>query len=182
MSRSPWVYFLDFLPASHPCRRSWTVPEIFRLSKTAATFVSSITCSSRMTMSGFLARQRLFDAQRGSTVAREASAANLSVRKAGEYLNAPRVQRDMLYRTGLIVPRVRGSDYGAVDQFAPEDPGRLPRPVAGRRQASEGGHGSSANGGSAVSAATCPSWLTSMKSAAWSAGRSTAASPAWGDS
>jgi TniQ len=63
----------------------------------------------------------LFDAQRGSSVAQEAAVASLSVRKAGEYLNAPRVQRDMLYRTGLIVPRVRGVDHGAADQFAPED-------------------------------------------------------------
>jgi hypothetical protein len=63
----------------------------------------------------------LFDAQRGSSVAREAATASLSVRKAGEYLNAPRVQRDMLYRTGLIIPRVHGSDHGAADQFAPED-------------------------------------------------------------
>jgi hypothetical protein len=46
----------------------------------------------------------LFDAERGSQDAREAAPATLSVRKAGEYLNAPRVQRDMLYRTGLIVP------------------------------------------------------------------------------
>ena len=38
----------------------------------------------------------LFDAQRGSIVALEAVAATLSVRKAGEYLNAPRVQRDRL--------------------------------------------------------------------------------------
>jgi hypothetical protein len=52
--------------------------------------------------------------------AREASAATLSVRRAGEYLNAPRVQRDRLYRTGLIVPRVHGMDHGAADQFAPE--------------------------------------------------------------
>jgi hypothetical protein len=63
----------------------------------------------------------LFDAVRGSGAAREAAAATLSVRKAGEYLNAPRVQRDMLYRAGLIVPRVIGSDHGAADQFAPED-------------------------------------------------------------
>jgi hypothetical protein len=63
----------------------------------------------------------LFDAVRGSLAAREASAATLSVRKIGEYLNAPRVQRDRLYRTGLIVPRVRGLDHGAADQFAPED-------------------------------------------------------------
>ncbi len=41
--------------------------------------------------------------------------------RTGEYLNAPRVQRDMLYRTGLVVPRVRGVDHGAADQFAPED-------------------------------------------------------------
>jgi len=33
----------------------------------------------------------LFDAERGSLAAREAAAATLSVRKAGEYLNAPRV-------------------------------------------------------------------------------------------
>jgi hypothetical protein len=63
----------------------------------------------------------LFDAQRGSSVALEAAATNLSVRKAGEYLNAPRVQRDRLYRAGLIVPRVSGADHGAADQFAPED-------------------------------------------------------------
>jgi hypothetical protein len=63
----------------------------------------------------------LFDAEKGSLAAREAAAATLSVRKAGEYLNAPRVQRDRLYRAGLIVPRVRGADHGAADQFAPED-------------------------------------------------------------
>ncbi|ABE62887.1 hypothetical protein Nham_2090 [Nitrobacter hamburgensis X14] len=63
----------------------------------------------------------LFDAEKGSLTAREASAAILSVRKAGEYLNAPRVQRDMLYRSGLIVPRFRAGDHGAADQFAPED-------------------------------------------------------------
>ena len=27
----------------------------------------------------------------------------------------------MLYRSGLIVPRIRGSDHGAADKFAPED-------------------------------------------------------------
>jgi hypothetical protein len=63
----------------------------------------------------------LFDAERGSLAARDAAAATLSVRKAGEYLNAPRVQREMLYRTGLIVPRICASDHGAADQFAPED-------------------------------------------------------------
>jgi TniQ len=63
----------------------------------------------------------LFDAEKGSMAAREAAAATLSVRKTGEYLNAPRVQRDRLYRTGLIVPRVRGMDHGAADQFTPED-------------------------------------------------------------
>jgi hypothetical protein len=61
----------------------------------------------------------LFDAVRGSQAARDAAAATLSVRKAGEYLNAPRVQRDLLYRSGIIVPRLRGN--GAADQFAPED-------------------------------------------------------------
>jgi hypothetical protein len=35
------------------------------------------------------------------------------------YLNARRVQRDRLYRAGIIVPRPRGD--GAADQFAPED-------------------------------------------------------------
>ena len=63
----------------------------------------------------------LFDAEKGSIAALEAAAATLSVRKAGEYLNAPRVQRDRLYRSGLIVPRLRGADHGAADQFAPED-------------------------------------------------------------
>src|ERR1700694_5921632 len=53
--------------------------------------------------------------------AREASAATLSVWKAGEYLNGPRVQRDRLYRAGLILPRVRGGDHGAADQVAHED-------------------------------------------------------------
>jgi hypothetical protein len=51
----------------------------------------------------------LFDAERGSLAAKDAAAPTLSVRKASEHLNAPRVQRDMLYRAGLIVPRVRGS-------------------------------------------------------------------------
>jgi hypothetical protein len=63
----------------------------------------------------------LFDAQKGSMAALEAAAATLSVRRSAEYLNAPRVQRDMLYRTGLIVPRVGGADHGAADQFAPAD-------------------------------------------------------------
>jgi hypothetical protein len=63
----------------------------------------------------------LFDAERGSLPATEASAATLSVRKAGEYLNAPRVQRDRLYQHGMIVPRIRAGDHGAADKFAPED-------------------------------------------------------------
>jgi hypothetical protein len=63
----------------------------------------------------------LFDAVRGSSVALAASAATLSVRKASEYLNAPRVQRDRLYRAGIIVPRIKGAEHGAADQFAPED-------------------------------------------------------------
>lgn len=63
----------------------------------------------------------LFDAEKGSLTAREASAATISVRQAGVYLNAPRVQRDMLYRSGLIVPRLRAGDHGAADQFASED-------------------------------------------------------------
>lgn len=61
----------------------------------------------------------LFDAVRGSQAARDAAAATLSVLKAGEYLNAPRVQRNLLHRSGIIVPRIRGN--GAADQFAPED-------------------------------------------------------------
>jgi hypothetical protein len=74
----------------------------------------------------------LFDAVRGSQAAREAAAATLSVRKAGEYLNAPRVQRDRLYRAGIIVPRIKGS--GAPDQFAPEDlDAFLARLLAGAR-------------------------------------------------
>jgi hypothetical protein len=63
----------------------------------------------------------LFDAQRGYTLATQASAATLSVSDAGKYLNAPRVQRDRLYRAGIIAPRIRGGDHGAADQFAPED-------------------------------------------------------------
>lgn len=63
----------------------------------------------------------LFDAVRGCQAAREAAAATLSVRKAGVYLNAPRVQRDRLYRAGLIVPRIKAAEHGAADQFAPED-------------------------------------------------------------
>jgi len=39
----------------------------------------------------------------------------------------------------LIAPRVRGSDHGAVDQFAPEDLHCLPRSVARRRRAGHGG-------------------------------------------
>jgi hypothetical protein len=61
----------------------------------------------------------VFDAGRGSSVALAASAATLSVLKAGEYLNAPRVQRVLLHRSGIIVPRIKGN--GAADQFAPED-------------------------------------------------------------
>lgn len=63
----------------------------------------------------------LFDAERGSAAAREAATANLSVRKAGLYLNAPRIQLYMLYGAGLLVPRISGSDHGAKDKFAPED-------------------------------------------------------------
>jgi hypothetical protein len=63
----------------------------------------------------------LFDAERGSGAAKEAAAATLSVRKADEYLNAPGVQRDRLYRKGLIIPRIKAGDHGAADKFVPED-------------------------------------------------------------
>ncbi|WP_316228447.1 TniQ family protein [Bradyrhizobium sp. SZCCHNR1039] len=63
----------------------------------------------------------LFDAQRAVSLAQAAAAATLSVRDAGTYLNAPRVQRDRLYRAGIIVPRIKGAEHGAADQFAPED-------------------------------------------------------------
>ncbi|MFC7699498.1 TniQ family protein [Bradyrhizobium sp. GCM10028915] len=63
----------------------------------------------------------LFDAEKVASLARSAAAASLSVRDAGTYLNAPRVQRDMLYRSGIIVPRIKATDHGAADQFAPED-------------------------------------------------------------
>src|ERR1700722_406960 len=67
-----------------------------------------------------LGRQRP-DRMQGPALDGFAEHATLSVRKAGEYLNAPRVQRDRLYRAGLIAPRLRGADHGAADQFAPED-------------------------------------------------------------
>jgi hypothetical protein len=63
----------------------------------------------------------LFDAEKGSQAAREASAASLTLLKAGEYLNAPRVQRVLLHRAGFIVPRIRAGDHGAADMFASED-------------------------------------------------------------
>lgn len=63
----------------------------------------------------------LFDAERAVALARTAAAATLSVRDAGAYLNAPRVQRDMLYRSGILVPRIKATDHGAADLFAPED-------------------------------------------------------------
>jgi hypothetical protein len=37
----------------------------------------------------------------------------------GQNRDAPRVQRDLLYRAGIIVPRLRG--HAAADQFAPKD-------------------------------------------------------------
>lgn len=63
----------------------------------------------------------LFDAQKAVSLAQAAAAATLSVRDAGTYLNAPRVQRDMLYRSGLLEPRIKATDHGAADLFAPED-------------------------------------------------------------
>ncbi len=63
----------------------------------------------------------LFDAQKALSLAQAAAAATLSVRDAGNYLNAPRVQRDMLYRSGLLLPRIKATDHGAADLFAPED-------------------------------------------------------------
>lgn len=63
----------------------------------------------------------LFDAKRAVSLAQAASPATLSVRDAGTYLNAPRVQRDMLYRSGILVPRIKATDHGAADLFAPED-------------------------------------------------------------
>jgi hypothetical protein len=59
-------------------------------------------------------------------------------RRAGEYLNAPRVQRGMLYRAGLIAPRVRGADHGCRPVCA-RGPGRLSRSAAGWRRARGGG-------------------------------------------
>ncbi len=63
----------------------------------------------------------LFDAKTGSRVAREAAAAPLTILHAGEYINAPRVQRTLLYRAGILKPRLRTADHGAYDMFAPED-------------------------------------------------------------
>lgn len=63
----------------------------------------------------------LFDAQKAVSLAQAAAPATLSVRDAGAYLNAPRVQRDMLYRSGILVPRIKATDHGAADLFAPED-------------------------------------------------------------
>lgn len=63
----------------------------------------------------------LFDAQKAVSLAQAAAATTLSVRDAGTYLNAPRVQRDMLYRSGLLEPRIKATDHGAADLFAPED-------------------------------------------------------------
>ncbi|EHR03026.1 TniQ family protein [Bradyrhizobium sp. WSM471] len=86
----------------------------------------------------------LFDAEKAVSLAQSAAAATLSVRDAGTYLNAPRVQRDMLYRSGIIVPRFKATDHGAADQFAPEDldafmarllDGAVPVVVAGPTQA-----------------------------------------------
>lgn len=76
----------------------------------------------------------LFDAGRGSGAAMEAAAATLFVRKAGEYLNAPQVQRDMLCRASLIVPRVSGSDQAV----RVRGPGRFSGSAAGLRRAGEG--------------------------------------------
>lgn len=97
-------------------------------------------------------------AVRGSAAAREAAAATLSVRKAGEYLNAPRVQRDMLHRAGLITPRVSGSDHGAADRFAPEDlDAFLDRLLDGARKVKAAGDGGRANIPDAARLACCTS-------------------------
>lgn len=63
----------------------------------------------------------LFDAEVGSSIAREAAAAPLTILHAGEYINAPRVQRTLLYHAGILKPRIQVSDQGAYDMFAPED-------------------------------------------------------------
>lgn len=63
----------------------------------------------------------LFDAQRGLSVGSEASAAALTLLQAGEYINASRVQRALLYREGILKPRIATADHGAVETFAPED-------------------------------------------------------------
>jgi hypothetical protein len=63
----------------------------------------------------------LFDAEKGSLAATEASVAGLTLLKAGEYLNAPRVHRVLLHQAGLIAPRIRGGEHGAADMFAPAD-------------------------------------------------------------
>lgn len=82
----------------------------------------------------------LFDAQRAVSLARTAAAATLSVRDAGTYLNAPRVQRDMLYRSGILVPRIKATDHGAADLFAPEDlDAFLARLLAGASPVAEAG-------------------------------------------
>jgi len=86
----------------------------------------------------------LFGAEKGSLAATEASAANLTLLKAGEYLNAPRVQRALLSWAGLIVPRIRGVDHGAADLFSSSDldgflgrllGGAVPVPTAAEGQA-----------------------------------------------
>ncbi|WP_369725619.1 hypothetical protein AB8Z38_13395 [Bradyrhizobium sp. LLZ17] len=48
-------------------------------------------------------------------------AAPLSLLLAGEYINASRVQRALLYSAGILRPRLATADHGALETFAPED-------------------------------------------------------------
>lgn len=47
----------------------------------------------------------------------------VSLPAAGRYLNAPRVQNGLLAKNGLIQPFIPARAFGALDQYAVDDPG-----------------------------------------------------------
>ncbi len=62
----------------------------------------------------------VFAAGKASSVITRAKGA-MSLPAAGEYLNAPRVHRALLVKSGILVPCLSAAGFGAVDQFAVAD-------------------------------------------------------------
>lgn len=63
----------------------------------------------------------VFPAELGDKIGDSALNASLSLRRAAEYINAPPAHRDLLYKSGLLIPGLSGKGVRAQSTFYPSD-------------------------------------------------------------